>query len=74
MARAQDVEPVTLLVSLREIVSKMGHLRDDEVFRWFQDSAPRWDGGIDFLETYCLTMGQVRRELCAIAALEGVDP
>lgn len=49
--------------TLREMVERMSHVRDDEPFRWFQDSHPRSDGGINAGETLLVTMGQARREL-----------
>lgn len=50
--------------TLREMVEAMGHYRDDETFRWYQDSKLIPSGGWhEPTVTYRVTMGQVRREL-----------
>lgn len=49
--------------TLREMVAVMSHMRDDETFRWFQDSYVASNGGVHAGQTYRVTMGQVRAEL-----------
>ena len=54
----------TKQVSLREMVLAMGHMADDEVFRWFQDSEVIPSHGWHRpTVTMVVTMGQVRQEL-----------
>ena len=50
-------------ISLQELVEKLAYLRDDETFRWWQDSAVAPDGSVHATDTYRVTMGQARREL-----------
>jgi len=50
-------------VSLKEMVEAMRHMRDDEAFRWFQDSYVASDGSIQAGTTYVVTMGTARAEL-----------
>lgn len=50
-------------VSLRVMVERMGHMKDSEAFRWFQDSYVASDGSIHAGDTLLITMGQARAEL-----------
>lgn len=51
-------------VTLREMVEAMGHLPDDTVFRWYQDSVVIPDRGWHQpTVTMRITLGQLRREL-----------
>lgn len=51
-------------VTLREMVEAMGHLPDDTVFRWYQDSVVIPDRGWHQPTlTMRITLGQLRREL-----------
>lgn len=50
-------------VSLREMVEHMGHMKDSDAFRWFQDSYVASDGSIHAGDTLLVTMGQARVEL-----------
>ncbi len=50
-------------VSLRELVAAMAKSKDEDTFRWFQDSVINARGEPQATVTYRVTMGQVRQEL-----------
>ncbi len=57
--------------TLHEMLERMKHFKDDDVFRWFQDSAIGPDGCAYFTTTYRLTFGELRKML---AEHKGVEP
>ena len=50
-------------VSLGELVAAMSKSKDEDTFRWFQDSVIDGRGVPQPTVTYRVTMGQVRRDL-----------
>lgn len=60
-------------ITLRELVERLSHLRDDETFRWFQASTTSYLGVPQATVAYRVTMGQARRELLDIPDVTRVD-
>jgi hypothetical protein len=50
-------------VSLRELIELMRLVKDEDTFRWFQDSYIGARGVPEAGTTYRVSMGQARREL-----------
>lgn len=60
-------------VSLREMIEVMGHMKDDETFRYFQDSYVTENGMVHpRVPTLRVTIGHVRKELMPLSPDQAV--